>query len=95
MGCCDQWVYAGDGMSLSYEDDQPLIEWYNLLLRLQEGGGMQSYEDFVARGDMGAEMSNYLGIIEMDNSPLCLADPAAYADVISNIFEPESVGPVM
>ena len=29
MGCCDQWAYASDGMSLGYEDDQPLIDYYN------------------------------------------------------------------
>ena len=205
MGCCDQWAYAADGMSLGYEDDQPLIDYYNMLLRLQDSGGMQSYEDSVARGDQGveaqlvvsqeaamayhwsnqivavwnasgaernfvmypiprpeggqsqnyikpsmffaitsqadqpdeaaafidwfvnsveaneileaergvpvssvvrdsllpnlgaaqAEMFNYLGIIEMDNSPIRPADPAAHADVVSNIFVPEFVEPVM
>ncbi len=205
MGCCDQWAYAADGMSLGYEDDQPLVDYYNMLLRLQDSGGMQSYEDSVARGDQGveaqlivsqeaamayhwsnqivavwnaagaernfvmypiprpeggqsqnyikpsmffsvtsqadqpdeaaafidwfvnsveaneileaergvpissvvreallpdlgaaqAEMFNYLGIIEMDNSPIRPADPAAHADVINNIFGPEFVEPVM
>ncbi len=205
MGCCDQWAYAADGMSLGYEDDQPLVDYYNMLLRLQESGGMQSYEDSVARGDQGveaqlivtqeaamayhwsnqivavwtasgedrnfvmypiprpeggqsqnyikpsmffsvtsqaeqpdeaaafidwfvnsveaneilaaergvpissvvrdallpnlgaaqAEMFNYLGIIEMDNSPIRPADPAAHADVINNVFVPEFVEPVM
>ncbi|MYA92483.1 MAG: extracellular solute-binding protein [Chloroflexi bacterium] len=205
MGCCDQWAYAADGMSLGYEDDQPLIDYYSMLLRLQESGGMQSYEDSVARGDQGveaqlivsqeaamayhwsnqivavwnasgaernfvmypiprpeggqsqnyikpsmffsitsqadhpdeaaafidwfvnsieaneilaaergvpvssvvrdsmmptlgpaqAEMFNYLGIIEMDNSPIRPADPAAHADVIGSIFSPEFVEPVM
>ena len=205
MGCCDQWAYAADGMSLGYEDDQPLIDYYNMLLRLQASGGMQSYEDSVARGDQGVEaqlvvsqeaamayhwsnqivavwnaagaernfvmypiprpdggqsqnyikpsmffsvtsqadnpdeaaafidwfvnsveaneileaergvpvssvvresmlpslgpaqteMFNYLGIIEMDNSPIRPADPAAHADVVSSIFVPEFVEPVM
>lgn len=205
MGCCDQWAYATDGMSLGYEDDQPLIDYYDRLLRMQESGGMQSYEDSVARGDMGveaqlivteeaamayhwsnqivavwnaagpdrnfvmypvprpeggqsqnyikpsmffsvtsqadnpdeaaafidwfvnsveaneileaergvpvssvvreallpnlgpaqAEMFNYLGIIEMDNSPIRPADPVAHADVISNVFVPEFAEPVM
>lgn len=205
MGCCDQWSYSADGMSLGYEDDQPLIDYYNMLLRLQENGGMQSYEDAVAMGDQGveaqlivsgaaamayhwsnqivavwsaagadrnfvmypvprpeggqsqnyikpsmffsvtsqakqpdeaaafidwfvnsveaneileaergvpissvvrdallpslgaaqAEMFNYLGIIEMDNSPIRPADPAAHSDVVSNVFVPEFVEPVM
>ena len=205
MGCCDQWAYAADGMSLGYEDDQPLIDYYNMLLRLQASGGMQSYEDSVARGDQGveaqlvvsqeaamayhwsnqivavwnaagaernfvmypiprpeggqsqnyikpsmffsvtsqadnpdeaaafidwfvnsleaneilaaergvpvssvvrdsmmpslgpaqAEMFNYLGIIENDNSPIRPADPAAHADVVGSIFVPEFVEPVM
>ena len=55
MGCCDQWAYAADGMSLGYEDDQPLVDWYSLLLRMQDSGAMQSYEDSVARGDQGVE----------------------------------------
>lgn len=205
MSCCDQWAYAADGMSLGYEDDQPLIDYFNMLLRLQENGGMQSYEDSVARGDMGvesqlmvtgeaamaahwsnqivavwtaagaernfvmyplpraeggqsanyfkpsmffsitshadhpdeaaafidwfvnsieannileaergvpissavreallpdlgvaqAEMFRYLGIIEMDNSPIRPADPAAHNDVVTNVYNPEFVEPVM
>ncbi|MCY4145293.1 MAG: extracellular solute-binding protein, partial [Chloroflexi bacterium] len=205
MGCCDQWAYAPDGRSLGYEDDQPLIDYYDMLLRLQESGGMQSYEDNIARGDQGveaqlivsqeaamayhwsnqivavwnaagpernfvmypiprpeggqsqnyikpsqffsitsqadnpdeaaafidwftnsveanqileaergvpvssvvrdslmpnlgpaqAEMFSYLGIIEMDNSSIRPADPAAHADVVSSIFVPEFVEPVM
>ncbi len=205
MGCCDQWAYAADGMSLGYEDDQPLIDYYGMLLRLQDSGGMQSYEDSVARGDQGveaqlivsqeaamayhwsnqivavwtasgaernfvmypiprpeggqsqnyikpsmffsvtsqadqpdeaaafinwfvnsveaneilnaergvpvssvvreallpnlgpaqAEMFNYLGIIEGDNSPIRPADPAAHSDIIANVFVPEFVEPVM
>jgi multiple sugar transport system substrate-binding protein len=205
MGCCDQWAYSTDGMALGYEDDQPLIDFYNRLLRLQENGGMQSYEEAVAMGDQGveatpmvtgdaamayhwsnqivavwnaagadrnfvmypvprpeggqsqnyikpsqffaitsqarqpdegaafvdwfvnsveaneilaaergvpissvvrdallpnlgaaqAEMFNYLGLIEMDNSPIRPADPAAHADVVNNVFVPEFVEPVM
>ncbi|MCY4145292.1 MAG: extracellular solute-binding protein [Chloroflexi bacterium] len=55
IGCCDQSAYAADGRSLGYDDDQPLIDFYNMLLRLQESGGMERFEDWVAAGDQGVE----------------------------------------
>lgn len=55
IGCCDQSAYAADGRSLGYDDDQPLIDFYNMLLRLQASGGMERYEDWVASGDQGVE----------------------------------------
>ncbi len=53
LGCCDQWAYAADGKSIGYEDDQPLIDFYSMLLRLQDNGGMQPYADWIARGNQG------------------------------------------
>jgi len=55
MSCCDSWAYNEDGTALGYDDDQPLIDYYNMLLRLQEAGAMQSYEENVAMGDQGVE----------------------------------------
>jgi multiple sugar transport system substrate-binding protein len=205
MGCCDQWAYNADGTALGYEDDQPLIDYYNMLLRLQENGGMQSWEESVAMGEQGveatpmvtgdaamayhwsnqivavwtaagedrnfvmypiprpeggqsqnyikpsmffsitsqakqpdeaaafidwfvnsveaneilaaergvpvssvvreallpnlgaaqAEMFNYLGVIELDNSPIRPADPEGHADIANNVYLPEFVDPVM
>lgn len=55
MSCCDQWSYTTEGNALGYEDDQPLIEYYNMLLRLQEAGAMRPYEEMIAMGDQGVE----------------------------------------
>jgi multiple sugar transport system substrate-binding protein len=46
-------------------------------------------------GPAQAEMFNYLGIIEEDNSPIRPADPAAHADIQNNVWGPEFVEPVM
>lgn len=48
MGCCDQWSYSADGTALGYTDDQPLIDYFNMLLRLQESGAMITREEEVA-----------------------------------------------
>ena len=53
LGCCDQWIFRDDGGALGYEDDQPLIDYFDMLLRLQEAGAMQSYEENVATGGQG------------------------------------------
>ncbi len=51
MSCCDQWGYATDGTALGYEDDQPMIDFMNMLLRLQETGAIPTREEEVARFD--------------------------------------------
>ncbi len=48
MGCCDQWAYSEDGTELGYTDDQPLIDYFNMLLRLQESGAIMTREEEVA-----------------------------------------------
>lgn len=55
MSCCDQWSYNADGNALGYEDDQPLIDYYNMLLRLQEAGALRPYDEMIAMGDQGVE----------------------------------------
>jgi multiple sugar transport system substrate-binding protein len=55
MSCCDQWSYNAEGTALGYEDDQPLVEYYNMLLRLQEAGALRPYEEMIAMGDQGVE----------------------------------------
>jgi multiple sugar transport system substrate-binding protein len=55
MSCCDSWAYNEDGTALGYDDDSYLVEYYNMLLRLQEAGALQSYEENVAMGDQGVE----------------------------------------
>ena len=55
MSCCNQWSYNADGTALGYEDDQPLVDYYKMLLRLQEAGAMRPYEEMIAMGDQGVE----------------------------------------
>jgi multiple sugar transport system substrate-binding protein len=48
MSCCDAWAYNADGTALGYDDDQPLIDYFNMLLRLQEAGAMPPIDVQVA-----------------------------------------------
>ncbi len=43
-----QWAYAKDGKSLGYTDDQPLIDYYNMLIRLQKSGVLPTRAEEVA-----------------------------------------------
>lgn len=43
-----QWAYADDGKSLGYTDDQPLIDYYNMLLGLQKAGVLPTRAEEVA-----------------------------------------------
>ncbi len=60
MSCCDSWSYSADGTDIGYAEDQDqyLIDYYNMLLRLQEAGALQSYEENVAMGDQGVEANS-------------------------------------
>jgi multiple sugar transport system substrate-binding protein len=37
-----EWAFNDEGTALGYEDDQPLIEHFNMILRLQEAGAIPS-----------------------------------------------------
>jgi multiple sugar transport system substrate-binding protein len=43
-----QWAYAKDGKSLGYTDDQPLVDYYNMLIGLQQAGAMPTRAEEVA-----------------------------------------------
>lgn len=45
-----QWVYNEDGTGLGYEDDQPFIDYLNMVKRLQDAGVTQSREQEIAAG---------------------------------------------
>lgn len=45
----DQWAFSTDGTSLGYDDDQPIIDYMNMLLRLQEAGAMPTREEEIAQ----------------------------------------------
>jgi multiple sugar transport system substrate-binding protein len=50
-----EWVYADDGKSLGYNDDQVLIDHMKMILRLQEAGVIESRDVEVARATLGLE----------------------------------------
>ena len=95
--------------SVTSQADQPdeaaaFIDWFvnsveaNEILAAERGVPISSVVRDALLPNLGpaqAEMFNYLGLIEMDNSPIRPADPAAHADVINNVFGPEFVEPVM
>jgi len=80
------------------------IDWFvnsveaNEILSAERGVPVSSVVRDALLPELGiaqAEMFNYLGIIEDNNSPIRPADPAGHADIINNIWLPEFVEPVM
>jgi len=52
-----QWVFADDGTSLGYDDDQPAIDQLNMMLRMYEEDAIQTLEDASARQGETIEQS--------------------------------------
>ncbi|GIK75266.1 MAG: ABC transporter substrate-binding protein [Chloroflexota bacterium] len=50
-----QWVYSEDGTALGYEDDQPFIDYLNMVKRLQDAGVTQTREQELATGGGSVE----------------------------------------
>lgn len=50
-------TFSDDGKAFGYTDDQPLIDYFNMLLRLQESGAIQNAEEVNADSDLGPEGS--------------------------------------
>lgn len=50
-----QWVYNEDGTALGYEDDQPFIDYLNMVKRLQDAGVTQTREQELATGGGSVE----------------------------------------
>ncbi len=51
-----QWSFNDDGTALGYTDDKPLIDYFNMILRLQKAGAIASHErssEFVKAGVEG------------------------------------------
>jgi multiple sugar transport system substrate-binding protein len=49
-----QWVFSPDGKSLGYTDDQPLIDHYNMLVRLKKAGALPAIMDEPMSGNVEA-----------------------------------------
>ena len=39
------WAFNDEGTAIGYDDDQPLIEYFNMILRLQEAGAIPTREE--------------------------------------------------
>ena len=50
-----QWVYNEDGTALGYEDDQPFIDYLNMVKRLQDAGVTQTREQELAQAGGSVE----------------------------------------
>lgn len=50
-------TFSDDGKSFGYTNDQPLIDYFNMILRLQEAGAIQNMEEVNADADLGPEGS--------------------------------------
>ncbi len=48
-------IYNEDGTGLGYEDDQPLIDYFNMIIRLQQAGAIPTQEESVEFIDAGPE----------------------------------------
>jgi multiple sugar transport system substrate-binding protein len=49
--------FANDGTALGYEDDQPLIDFYDMIVRLQDAGAVANREEVVSMTGAGPEQS--------------------------------------
>jgi len=44
-----KWGFSQDGKALGYDDDQPLVDYFKMLLRLQEAGAIPNIQDEIAQ----------------------------------------------
>jgi ABC-type glycerol-3-phosphate transport system substrate-binding protein len=51
-----QWRYTADGSKIGYESDKPLIDHFNMLLRLQKAGAMTPRADELATFNMSTSV---------------------------------------
>src|SRR5919107_4443797 len=49
-----KWGFSKDGKALGYEDDQPLVDYFKLLLRLQEAKAVPHVQDEIAQWRTGS-----------------------------------------
>ncbi|MFN8471162.1 MAG: sugar ABC transporter substrate-binding protein [Anaerolineae bacterium] len=42
------WAFAKDGTQLGYTDDKPLVDWLNMILRLQKAGAVMPHQEELA-----------------------------------------------
>lgn len=52
-----EWIFNEEGTGLGYEDDQPFIDYLNMLIRLQESGAIATAEEAVEASANGHENS--------------------------------------
>lgn len=52
-----RWAFSDDGTSLGYDDEQPMIDHLNMILRLQDAGAIPSIEEEIEYDTTGPEGS--------------------------------------
>lgn len=52
-----EWIFNDEGTALGYEDDQPFVDYLNMIRRLQESGAIASGEEQVEASANGHENS--------------------------------------
>jgi multiple sugar transport system substrate-binding protein len=52
-----RWAFNADGTALGYEDDQPMIDHLNMILRLQEAGAIPTFDEETELDTAGVEGS--------------------------------------
>ncbi len=50
-----EWAFNEDGTALGYEDDQPVVDYFNMILRLMDAGAIPTAEEWAEYRDLGPE----------------------------------------
>lgn len=51
------WGSNVEGTALGYEDDQPLIDYFNMIMRLQDAGAIPNQQEATEMADLGPEQA--------------------------------------
>ena len=52
-----RWGSNAEGTALGYEDDQPLIDYFNMIMRLQDAGAIPNQQEATEMADLGPEQA--------------------------------------
>lgn len=62
-----QSIYTEDGKALGYTDDQPLVDYFNMIMRLQDAGAIPTQDEAAEYADAGPESAPIVsGLAAMD-----------------------------
>lgn len=49
------WAFNDEGTALGYDDDQPIVDYFNMILRLMDAGAMPTIQEWAEYADLGPE----------------------------------------